>query len=143
MALFVFIFMAATLHSSFFKGFYYYLLEQFLLATRKYFIPSRIRCDKGSENMDVAKYMLLHRWIERNSVITGSSVHNLCIERLWRDVFRAVGFTFYKLFYCLEAMQLLDPLNCHHLYALHFTTPYQCIIASIQRRLESSSSFYS
>ena len=97
------------------------VLEQFLLATRKYFIPSRIRCDKGSENIEVAKYMLLHRGIERNSVITGSPVHNQRIERLWRDVFRAVGFTFYKLFYGLEAMQLLDPLNCHHLYALHFT----------------------
>ncbi len=70
------------------------VLEQFLLATKSYFVPSRIRCDKGTENIQDAKFMLLKRGFERGSVITGSSVHNQRIERLWRDLFRGVIFQF-------------------------------------------------
>ena len=52
-------------------------------------------------------------------------------ERLWRDVFSAVTFRNYKLFYGLEALGLLDPLNHLHLYALHVT-----YIPRINRTLE-------
>lgn len=107
------------------------VLDQFVSATKSYFIPSRVRCDKGSENVEVAKFMLLHRGFDRGSVITGSSVHNQRIERLWRDVFSAVTFRYYKLFYGLETLGLLDPLNHVHLYALHVT-----YIPRINRTLE-------
>ena len=50
-------------------------------------IPKHVRCDLGGENVKVAEYMLLQREIKTNPVITGKSVHNQRIERLWRDVF--------------------------------------------------------
>ncbi len=95
------------------------VMEQFASGTKSYFIPSRVRCDKGGENIEVAKFMLLERGFDRGSVITGSSVHNQRIERLWRDVFRGVTYQYYKLFYGLEALGILDPVNHVHLYALH------------------------
>ena len=53
-------------------------------------------------------------------MITGSSVHNQRVERLWRDMHRCVTVLYYRCFYHLEYQDLLDPLNKHHLYALHY-----------------------
>ena len=64
--------------------------------------------------------MLRHRGVDRNSMITGASIHNQSIERLWRDVHQSVTILYYRLFYFLESQQLLDPLNEIHLYALHY-----------------------
>lgn len=53
-------------------------------------------------------------------MITGSSMHNQRIERLWRDMHQCVTVPFYKLFYILEHNDVLDPLNDEHLFALHY-----------------------
>ena len=80
-----------------------------------------MRSDKGGENIDVAQAMLVVRGTGRQSHITGSSVHNLRIERLWRDTFRCVGHNFYAVFYELENCGLLDANDDHDLLALCYT----------------------
>ena len=54
------------------------------------------------------------------AVITGSSVHNERVERLWRDVHRCIASTFTTTFRSLESNEKLDALNEVDLYCLYY-----------------------
>ncbi|KAM9765204.1 uncharacterized protein ACNS7B_023350 [Menidia menidia] len=95
------------------------VLFHFLKATGLYGLPSRVRSDHGGENVQVALVMNLLQGIERRSHLTGESIHNQRIERLWRDVFLHVLEPFYSTFYNLEDSALLDPSNDVHKLSLH------------------------
>ena len=94
--------------------------ELFLRAVQEFGLPSRVRSDQGRENILVAQHMLEHRGDGRGSIITGSSTHNQRIERFWRDLHRCVIKLFYRLFYHMEHLDLVNPENEVHLFALHY-----------------------
>lgn len=85
------------------------VLTYFVRATCLYGLPSRVRSDHGGENTLVALLMNLLQGQGQARHITGRSVHNQRIERLWRDVFQQVVHYFYRLFYSFEDEQILNP----------------------------------
>lgn len=99
------------------------VLPYFIKASQQFGMPSRVRCDKGGENSLVSYFMLCHpdRGPQRHSCITGRSVHNQRIERLWRDVYNGCTSYFHNLFNRLEDAGVLDPDNEVDLLALHYT----------------------
>ena len=100
------------------------VLQYYSDAVAKFGLPERVRSDKGvesGENVDVWRYTMHYRNMDSSCVIVGSSTHNQRIERLWCDVFRSVGQTFYELLYSLENEDILDPLNDVDLFCVHFT----------------------
>ncbi|TRY64659.1 hypothetical protein DNTS_034852, partial [Danionella cerebrum] len=82
------------------------VLSQFVQAMCLYGLSAR--------NLQVALFMSLMQGILHNSHITGESVHNQRIKRLWRDVF----FHVLQSFYSLEDSELLDPGNDVHKVSL-------------------------
>ena len=109
--------------------------QVFLSATQNYEWPSRVRTDYGGENVLVWALMEDVRGTNRGSYIAGTSTQNQQIERLWRDVFRAVTHMFYYTFQSMEEAGILDRNNDIHLFTLQFI-----FLPRINRALESFTS---
>eukprot|EP00111_Clytia_hemisphaerica_P006153 TCONS_00017811-protein len=97
------------------------MLCDFVGALNKHGIPSRVRADKGGEFVHINKLMDELNGEARSSFMKGKSVHNVRIERLWRDIYSKVIGKYHDTFTMMEENDILDIDNDIHLSCLHYT----------------------
>jgi len=108
------------------------IIPFFATATVQYGLPSRVRSDFGYENLFVAMVMNAIRGLNRGSHMTGRSVHNQRIERLWVDVFKEVIHFFHNEFTALKEDRLLDINKEKHIFTLQ-----QVYLIYINKKLDN------
>lgn len=79
------------------------VLSFFQEGMAKYGLTLKIRTDHGLENVYAARFMLHHRGTNCGSILTGRSVHNVRVERLYRDVYAGVLRHYVSLFMHTES----------------------------------------
>ncbi len=52
--------------------------DLFLESVNEYGAPSRVRGDRGAENLEVSTWMIMHRGPSRGSFLWGTCVSNTC-----------------------------------------------------------------
>ncbi|KAK7061176.1 hypothetical protein R3P38DRAFT_2493838, partial [Favolaschia claudopus] len=95
------------------------VLEIFLAAVEEFGAPSRVRGDRGGENVQVSVWMIIHRGPNRASFMWGSSTHNTRIERMWVEVGTQFARQWRAFFTRLKDLHQLDRHNPGHLWLLH------------------------
>ena len=96
------------------------VFQYFREGTYEFGIPSRVRADKGGENVRIEQFMNRYRGIGRGSFIKGKSVHNQRIERLWIDLIKDVIKVYSTVFNFLEEIGSLNLDNNVYIFCLHY-----------------------
>lgn len=96
------------------------VMQDFEVGVQEFGCPSRIRTDKGGENVEVGIYMCMQRGLGRGSIIMGRSTHNQRIERFWRDVKKEVVDYYITVFLFLENEHGVDFLLESHIFCVHY-----------------------
>ncbi|MEQ2280854.1 hypothetical protein AMECASPLE_024289 [Ameca splendens] len=96
-------------------------LEFFLDGVRRFGWPYKVRADQGVENVQIAEMMFNVRGTGCGSLISGKSVHNQRIERLWREVWTGVTHVYYDVLHSLEEDGFLNISDSLHLFCAQYT----------------------
>lgn len=94
-------------------------LQLFQGAVDVFGLPHHVRGDAGSENIDIAQFMIDNRGANRGRFMVGRSVHNQRLERFWGEVNRVVSAYFKDLFLFMENVGILDSNDPLHITARH------------------------
>ena len=84
------------------------VLQYFMDGIQEFGISSRVRGNRGVENVSVARFMIDQKGLNRGSFTPGRSVHNQRIKRLWAEVNWVVSSLYIDLFIFMEYTAILD-----------------------------------